>query len=404
MPAKVRLHAAPATVVSLAVILALGAAGLVALSSPSTARSRGSRTQRRAEAANQPHCGDTITADTTLHRDLVNCPNNGIIIGADNVTLNLNGHTIDGDGKPFAGCASGEPCDLGVAERRQDGVTVKHGSVREFANGVDLGVARHLGVLGVSTVRNVFVGIFFFRCVRCLVRNSAANRTKGGPADLAGMLMFQSHHDRILKSSFRGNAGLGINSVRSTNTLVRGNIMSRNDGEGFLLEGGEGLRVGHNRLVRNGGGITLGPGSGNVITRNRVFGGSEGIRIEKGHGNLVAHNVVAHTRGPGIRLGIRHPSVGGAHNIVRRNRVRDSGGDGFLVGRKERHSLLKLNVARMAKGDGFHIDSRLTTLTRNLAVDNSDLGIDAVFSVIDGGGNRAHGNGDPRQCVNIVCN
>jgi hypothetical protein len=38
-------------------------------------------------------CGDTITTDTTLESDLVNCPNNGIVIGADNITLDLNGHT-----------------------------------------------------------------------------------------------------------------------------------------------------------------------------------------------------------------------------------------------------------------------------------------------------------------------
>ena len=45
-------------------------------------------------------CGDTITTDTTLDSDLVNCRNNGIVIGADNITLDLNGHTIDGDGEP----------------------------------------------------------------------------------------------------------------------------------------------------------------------------------------------------------------------------------------------------------------------------------------------------------------
>src|SRR2546430_5313555 len=49
-------------------------------------------------SASQPKCGDTITADATLHHNLVNCPNNGIIIGADNVTLDLNYHRIDGDG------------------------------------------------------------------------------------------------------------------------------------------------------------------------------------------------------------------------------------------------------------------------------------------------------------------
>ena len=57
-------------------------------------------------------CGDTITTDTTLDSDLVNCPNNGIIIGADNITLDLNGHTIDGD-------AAGRPLPRGRALRHR---------------------------------------------------------------------------------------------------------------------------------------------------------------------------------------------------------------------------------------------------------------------------------------------
>jgi len=40
-------------------------------------------------------CGDTITTDTTLDSGLLDCPNNGIVIGADDITLDLNGHTID---------------------------------------------------------------------------------------------------------------------------------------------------------------------------------------------------------------------------------------------------------------------------------------------------------------------
>src|SRR5829696_776625 len=127
MPTKLRLHAAPATLVSLAVILALAVAGVMALSG--------------AEAANtQPKCGDHITADTTLHHDLVNCPNNGIIIGADDVTLDLNYHTIDGDGTPATGCdPDTELCDQGVDSFGHDGVTVMHGSVREFEGGVFVG-------------------------------------------------------------------------------------------------------------------------------------------------------------------------------------------------------------------------------------------------------------------------
>jgi parallel beta-helix repeat protein len=156
-------------------------------------------------------------------------------------------------------------------------------------------------------------------------------------------------------------------------------------------------------VVRNDGGITLGPGSHNVITRNHVSRGRDGIRIEKGHDNLVADNVVSHARRAGIRLGIPHPFLGGAHNTVRGNLVKGSRVDGFLVNRKDNNSLLKGNTARGAGDDGFDIQSQTAKLTKNLARRNGDLGIAAVLGVIDGGANRASGNGDPRQCVNVVC-
>ena len=141
MPAKLRLNAAPATFVFLAVILALAAAGLVASSSASTSRSRASGARRSAPAASkQPKCGDTITTDVTLHHNLTNCPNNGIVIGADNVTLDLNYHTIDGDGSAGAGCdPATEFCDVGVVNFGHDGVTVDHGSLRQFGGGLDFG-------------------------------------------------------------------------------------------------------------------------------------------------------------------------------------------------------------------------------------------------------------------------
>jgi parallel beta-helix repeat protein len=353
-------------------------------------------------SAAQVSCGDTITTDTTLHHDLVNCPNNGILIGADHVTLNLNGHKIDGNGTPETGC---DPvtdfCDFGIAFESHHGVTVKHGSVREFEGGILAFKAHNVRLLRVATSRNRFGNIGVANASRILVRNCSGDRSTSREGN--GLGLFDSHHIRVLHSSFRGNVHVGIKPVGSTNTLIKGNLMARNGDEGFLMEGGRGFRVKGNRLVRNGGGITLGPGSHNVITRNHVSRGRDGIRIEKGHNNLVAHNLVAHARRAGIRLGIKHPFLGGAHNVVRRNRVRDSRVDGFVVVKKDRHSLLKRNVAKGAGDDGFDIESRSTTLTRNRAVNNGDLGIEAVFSVIDGGGNKAHGNGNPLQCLNIVC-
>ena len=53
--------------------------------------------------------------------------------------------------------------------------------------------------------------------------------------------------------------------------------------------------------------------------------------------------------------------------------------------------------------DGIKNDSSSTTFVANIANDNFNLGIDSVPGVVDGGRNRATGNGNPLQCVNVAC-
>jgi YVTN family beta-propeller protein len=86
--------------------------------------------------AAQVHCGSTITADTRLAQDLSNCPGDGLVIGADNLTLDLNGHTIDGDATPGA---NGR--DRGIRLAGHHGVTLQGGTVREFDTGALLDAA-----------------------------------------------------------------------------------------------------------------------------------------------------------------------------------------------------------------------------------------------------------------------
>ena len=70
-------------------------------------------------SAGHVSCGDTITADTTLDSDLVDCPNNGIVIGADDVTLDLNGHTVSGDGEAVENCPAERVLRCRSAQLRQ---------------------------------------------------------------------------------------------------------------------------------------------------------------------------------------------------------------------------------------------------------------------------------------------
>ena len=354
-----------------------------------------------ADAANVK-CGDTITTDTTLHKDLVNCPNDGLLIGADDVTLDLNGHTIDGDGAIDKSCNPfTDFCDFGVGFDGYDNVTVEHGKVRQFEAGVAGFDARHVRYLDLHASSNTFSDLFLAGALRSLIRNCSGNGTTDAEGE--GIGLFDSRHLRLLNSTFRRNAHAGIKPIGTKDSVIKGNVVRHNGDEGLLMEGGRDIRISHNRLGRNGGGITLGPGTHIRVTRNHVSRGRDGIRIEDGRGNLVAHNVVSRTRHAGILLGIPHPLLGGAHNRIRDNVVRRSREDGYRVGKKDRHSVLKGNVARRSGDDGFDVDSHSARLNDNGAFRNHDLGIGAVRGVEDGGGNVARHNGDPRQCHNIVC-
>jgi parallel beta-helix repeat protein len=342
-------------------------------------------------------CGDTITADTTLDSDVTNCPNNGIVIGADDVALDLNGHVVDGDGTEFAGCPKDELCDVGVANDGHAGVIVRDGSVREFGVGVLVGGARKNRVVKISSSGHTSFGAVFGDSTRSVIRRSSLSRNIAPEGD--GIGLFGSDHIRIVHNEIRRNPGPGIHVFDSKKNLVRKNVFSSN-GPAISLEGSDRNKVRRNRVVR-GVGIIVAPGNQNVIARNRVSRALDSIAIDKGGGNRVVGNVVRRARKVGIRLGF--PGFGGGNNSVRGNLVRRSRGDGFLVSNEDNGSVLKRNVARRNEGDGFDIGSDSATLTRNRALRNGELGIEAVRGVIDGGLNLARANADTRQCTNISC-
>src|SRR5215218_4824811 len=164
-------------------------------------------------------CGAVLTADTKLDSDLVDCPNNGIVIGADNITLDLNGHTVDGDGELTDACEEDEPCDVGVPNNGHTGVTIEGGSVREFRAGVVVLDAIHNRLRHLSVRSNIFSGviiagspgarlehntlagngfgrIYVFNSPDLLFGHNAV-AANGLDTDQAGVTLFASPHSRI---------------------------------------------------------------------------------------------------------------------------------------------------------------------------------------------------------------
>ena len=179
------------------------------------------------------------------------------MIGADDVTLDLNGHRIDGDGKPSSDCAPREEfCDIGVLNDGHDGVTVRDGSVREF------GVGAFVGKAAKPRARDLLVKEHFFGFVvrpsaRSLVRDSSGN----GSTAREGATGWACSARTASGSSTTHSAitPTTASSGRFDHNLIKGNRVSGNDGEGLLMEGGERNQINHNRVVETARGSLSAP-------------------------------------------------------------------------------------------------------------------------------------------------
>ena len=359
--------------------------------------------------ASHVNCGDTVTGDTTLDSDLVDCPGNGIVIGADDVTLDLNGHTIDGDG--VLGCDDFYACDFGVDNTAgHDGVTIENGSIRDFATAVFVLDASHNRLRRLSSSHNILGGLLLIASPAARIEHNSIS-ANGLTTDQAGLIVFDSSEIRIERNSVFDNGDIGMFLVGVGDSRVEKNAVSGNPETGIGLDG-NGNEVSRNRAVQNGEGITVG-GDDNTITRNHVAdsragveGGGLGIFVAAGHDNLVERNFVVGASRSGIQVSLLPDELEGgppaADTVVRRNHLRGNG-DGVLVQTTALGTVLERNHANGSGDDGIDVNSAETTLTRNTANRNHDLGIEAVPGVTDGGGNKASGNGNPLQCTNVFC-
>jgi parallel beta-helix repeat protein len=366
------------------------------------------------------HCGQVITKDTKVANDLTNCPGSGLVIGAGNLTLDLNGHTIGGDG-------AGD--DSGIDNTGHDGVTITRGSVTRFALGVLIAGASENSIRQVSVADSHHVGIVVSESVKVHLAKSSVvasnfagiviergsvevkiEKTTSAGNGLSGIAVLESSDVEIAKSALTGNAA-GVGVEGSPRTLIERNSVSGNSEDGVLIrEGSDHSLVSENTVTENTFGVTLDLGSArNVVTHNSVRNNLVvGIAIVGSHDNVVTQNSVT-GNGDGAEGGIHLlsipevPGVNSDRNLISKNTLIGNDPDGILVEPGQTGTVLEENRVSENTDDGIDAESSATTLTGNTADRNQDLGIEAVPGVTDGGGNRARGNGNPLQCTNVFC-
>lgn len=387
-----RWHLHPRAVPRVLAVALLVAGAAVVGAGPAAARTLG--------------CGEVITVDTTLDGDLVDCPDEGLVIGADDITLDLNGHTIDGDAVSPASCpVEGRVCDVGVDNSAgHRGVTIEGGSIQQFTAGVVVtgGDDNELRRLTIAQTTNEAIAVA--RSARTLIEGN----TLTDPG-FAVIVALESSDTVVSRNVASGNEEEGL-LVGGTGISVRGNEVSNGANGVDVANGSSGVRVEGNVLRNVGDGVIVGVVSDTVVRHNAVnaVGGGElggfGIILDGAVGTTVDQNSVQ-VSGPGPAIYVAHLDAPTAprDDRVTQNHATSEHADGILVDPDATGTLLAGNAALRSGDDGIDVDAPGTTLTDNVAAHNHDLGIEAVPGAVDGGGNRAVGNGNPAQCTNITC-
>jgi len=191
-------------------------------------------------------CGSTITGNTTLTDDLVNCPSNGIIIGADNITLDCNGylinHSVSSDG-------------YGIYVGGYNSITIKN--CRIYGN-------------------KALSGAFGIRIV-------------------------SSSNDIIANSVISDRYGVAILSSSANNSLINLSMDGYNNGLFIQLSSNNSI-INSSSTGSLDSGIYLGVSSNNNIINSTITGGSSGIYSDMSSNNNITNCVINGPNGAGMRL------------------------------------------------------------------------------------------------------
>lgn len=320
-------------------------------------------TPTKAFSATPVTCGQTLTASVTLASDLGPCPGDGLVIGADGITVDLGRHRVFASGDEGAG---GQFVGIQVSGRR--GVTVRNGTIERFEAGVvienggndtidHLVVATNVGpadednadfgdgILLLNTADNRVtnntlrgngrydgIGVLGFGSDRnTLQANTVTDSVSFEPSFLRGVGIlldtFASFPappptasifgNRVISNVIRNNAGSGILSVASVDSVIQSNLIETNGpdsggrGIGFstlpLTTKATSARIVGNTVRNNGGpGLEVRSSSSNQVSANSVTGnhGLAGIVLtgppDRTQSNQVERNAVHHNDGSGI--------------------------------------------------------------------------------------------------------
>jgi parallel beta-helix repeat protein len=223
-------------------------------------------------------CGLTLTGDLRLDHDLV-CAGGGLIVGADGIRVDLNGHSITGSG-----------VGVGILVAGRTDVTIEGGLIRDFAVALQLNTAtgvvirhtefagsgEHVDMQAGSIGNTIKENVFRDATIRAIMLrgNVTDNEIKSNTftGNRLGILVFAGADNQIKDNVISGSslAGMRVN-VFATGNVIKGNTIAASAAGVEFLVTPTGSAIGNelkaNSFTGNGCAVK-GPVSGNALKDN----------------------------------------------------------------------------------------------------------------------------------------
>ncbi len=345
-----------------------------------------------------PACGSTLTAGVVFTHGLV-CAGTALSIGAEGITVNLNGHTLKGNGSNTGISTNGHA------------VTIRDGRITNFARGV---VANQGANHGPTIVQVQFdhnqTGVSLDQVGGTRVRASSFTNNRTG-VGCGESVQLNGAYDVYSSNTFSKNTR-GVDLFKCSNARIRSNSFSAN-GTGIYGYNSISARIESNHITGGTVGIDFEFRNQDAsITLNTITNSGIGVRVSTSggplravpvSGNTISSNVLRNNGAAGLAIIIdatQFPSAIG-NNLVIANLF---DGNGFNPA-----GATNAPLGTDLINDGAYAnvlagnDAAAFTFRHNIATGNAGHGIQALAGISDGGGNTASGNGGADQCLGVAC-
>jgi len=246
-------------------------------------------------------CGDTVIASTTLAADL-DCsagPNNSLIVGANNITINGGGHSLTGPG----GTKS-----IGVSVNTYNGITIinfsniinfhrgiffsssSNGTIQEVTissstNGIELN-ASNSNNLNYNTLNSNTKGVYLDNSdFNTILANTAS-------ANFQGIYLANSDNNELTENVISSSTNNGIHLATSANNTLSGNLVSDNL-SGFYFADSSLNDISNNTSTANMNGFDLQGSDSNTLSDNYASANENGFYLSESTANELFDNSAA---------------------------------------------------------------------------------------------------------------